>query len=484
MDEARRSRGLSHKLGLGAVLLVGAAPFAAFAAWTTSPGASPGSHRVTDSFSDLMRRPMQTVDPYAPGQVRVEVADEVVDRNGRRIGPIRGARTIPTASIARGLVRGGPWGVAATLVVEAAFCKWETGTWALLCDAQQPAVVTDNWTWGSRTQAPHNLTYPTPLAYMQAVWPGGSNYQCSLGPVGTVGVDGYGFVPGRVATCTYEVALCQGCAPSVQTQFVQGAVLTQGTACPAVPGHPNPAYQVPGGPVDSVTGRCPTGVYGGIPEADSTPRLEPRIAPGLLPDVLGDVSRNHPGFVDAEAGGMETSGPGTIPGPTVTTTHTPPGGSPQVTTTTTNWTIIYQGDTIIINEGSTTVAPDGGTTTTETPTEIEFNTCGLPGQPPCQIDDSRMRFQSPGTLDPDAEAARDAAARDALAGSVQAPPSTWDFSLLLPPLAQCVPIDFAGLGQLDGCGMVDTVRGVMAYVWALLAAWFCIGLFSRTVRGG
>lgn len=128
------------------------------------------------------------------------------------------------------------------------------------------------------------------------------------------------------------------------------------------------------------------------------------------------------------------------------------------------------------------VEPDG---TTAKPAEgKEQAACGAPGQPKCGIDES-------GTPSPWAENRWDSrigdyrrAADDALGQIKTAGDGTFSgfgAFFMAPPLAACEPLEFPGdIGSLSKqCDVVDGVRSVMAYIWALGALWLCLGWIKK-----
>ena len=144
----------------------------------------------------------------------------------------------------------------------------------------------------------------------------------------------------------------------------------------------------------------------------------------------------------------------------------------------------------------TTTNPDGTTTvTTDTVTNpdggnAESVTCGLPGTPPCKIDErGTPTFQTPVDVTPDLTTA-DQTKRTQVDQSIQ--PPTFGF-LGAPPLASCTPFEMPAqivgnasvqIPALNPCGVVDGVRATMAYIWAVAAVWLALGMVRRTVTGG
>jgi len=127
---------------------------------------------------------------------------------------------------------------------------------------------------------------------------------------------------------------------------------------------------------------------------------------------------------------------------------------------------------------------DGGTTVTGTPPqEIEIITCGLPGTPPCKIDEGG----TPNSAEIDTAEVDEAKAEaigkiNDLAG-VQAPAWTWSFELP----SGCAPVTvgpFAGRSVVvDLCEYQGLIHDLAALIWAAFTIWACVGMVGRTFAG-
>lgn len=180
--------------------------------------------------------------------------------------------------------------------------------------------------------------------------------------------------------------------------------------------------------------------------------------------------------------------------PLVTTTTNPDGSSVTQTTTTTATT---SGDTVTFNTTTVTNTYNqsgqltGTTTTTTTPTDPsnpnspqqEDLECGLPGKPPCKIDEA-------GTPEPpvnDAEqTVRDlfsewqACIDDIQACLPQLPDISWTFSLP----SGCSPIPLPGfekwgLSAVDICPYQPMIHNLMSMLWAAAGLFGAISIISR-----
>lgn len=115
--------------------------------------------------------------------------------------------------------------------------------------------------------------------------------------------------------------------------------------------------------------------------------------------------------------------------------------------------------------------------------EVKVETCGLPGKPACKIDETGTPTweDKPATV-LDALKNAEASKRDELMGKVPEPDLGWFGA---PALAECSPFEYPnGIGSLNPCGVVDNVREVMAYLWALAAAWLSFGMIRKAATGG
>jgi hypothetical protein len=135
----------------------------------------------------------------------------------------------------------------------------------------------------------------------------------------------------------------------------------------------------------------------------------------------------------------------------------------------------------------------GSGATQTPPQQVEVETCGLPDTPKCRIDETGTpEWQTPATPSTDnvPQALKDADAqkRQEVENSITAP--TWGF-LGTPPLTTCTPYQFPSvrvgsvdqaIPEVNPCGVVDGVRGFMAYLWALAGAWLCISMVRQTMN--
>jgi len=123
--------------------------------------------------------------------------------------------------------------------------------------------------------------------------------------------------------------------------------------------------------------------------------------------------------------------------------------------------------------------PDGTKPTEE---GKEQQNCGAPGQPKCGIDESgtpKTYTGSDGLADWKAAADSNRAQIKDSGGGVF---DGFAIFFSAPPVASCSPFDLPNdYGSLDPCPVVDGVRGVMGYIWALGALFLCIGWIREAI---
>jgi hypothetical protein len=124
----------------------------------------------------------------------------------------------------------------------------------------------------------------------------------------------------------------------------------------------------------------------------------------------------------------------------------------------------------------------GGTGTGKDP-------CGLPGTPPCKIDETGT--PSGQGVDSEGRAAMDAhgtAVGDAISGVVGgsgAPSSTWGFSFNLPSHCQPFTVDMIyKVVDIDPCAFQAVIHDLMSLIWIGATIFFSLGMVFRTITGG
>lgn len=293
------------------------------------------------------------------------------------------------------------------------------------------------------------------------------------------------------------------CTVSVDSSVTHGISKTTTTTTSCVP------PSVAGGP----DGKCTTPEDNWVPEDDLGGRfLDWRNQPGwpsaatdleLAKDIANYEGPNEPIPAPAVSTEIENQ-PGSVPGGSKVSTKVNADGTKTQTTTTTTYNVTYNGDTYYVTTTTATTIqnfdqnddPLGPPVTeeeTETPpavdpgvpTEpVEDLECGLPGYPPCKIDETG----TPSSVDVSQEAVNDSKA-DALEaitglGNVQAPAWSWTFALP----SGCTPIvigPFAGHSVgVDLCEWQPMIHDIVSLIWIAAAIWGCVGLVGRTLSTG
>lgn len=289
-------------------------------------------------------------------------------------------------------------------------------------------------------------------------------------------------------TCTntsggYQPSQCGWGYTETQNASTGWARSTQTlTQCPASIDALNPANSIAaGGPV-GYDGKCRTGRY-------TDPKSETQAGDILIAN--GDKTKAVAAATSLLDRGVDlaprtdtpvASGPSSVPQPATTTTSSGPSGTTTGSSTPTSITI-YNGPNYTWNDSTVVTTTNGGgttTTTTNAPPPATVETCGLPGKPPCKIDESGTPPMPP-VVDPTVgQVADDAARRTAADAQITDPAFGW-FSA--PPVVTCTPFEWPGGFSLNPCGPMEIVRSIMAYLWAIFAAWWSFGIVRRTIVG-
>jgi hypothetical protein len=133
--------------------------------------------------------------------------------------------------------------------------------------------------------------------------------------------------------------------------------------------------------------------------------------------------------------------------------------------------------------------PSSGTSTGVNGTStftLDLQTCGLPGKPPCKIDESGTPTKAPDgiKLDEASINTQHNTNKSTISGTGDKGMfSSWSSAFIVPPVVACEPtvLHMAAPGVtntdvgLDACGLVGDVRAIMAWLWALGGVWLCLG---------
>jgi len=161
--------------------------------------------------------------------------------------------------------------------------------------------------------------------------------------------------------------------------------------------------------------------------------------------------------------------------PTPTVTGTP--GSTVVVTE----KIISTGVTTTVSTSTTTAPP----VTAPAPAE-KIIVCGLPNTPKCAMDETGTPTAvAEDVYKPklDDYKTKQGELKDKVSGnSDKSMLSGWSSVFFTPPLAACtgyvLPRD---MGTIDPCPVVDGVRTIMGYLWALTALYLAVGMVKKVV---
>lgn len=257
-------------------------------------------------------------------------------------------------------------------------------------------------------------------------------------------------------------------------------------------------------PPEPMAGTLP--LWGVDKSASGVPEWQPA-QDGSMESAIGKALRSSEGGgqlldnpvvrdqLDAAGGAdpLQVAGPAALNGGTRTQTTTRPDGTTATTTTTTTYNVTYNNNVVNVTQTTTTTNPDGSTTeeTSEVPSdptapkpETDIETCGLPGKPPCKIDETGTpkKEETVTAAESALKAAMDQA--EAKIAEVTAKEG-FGWTLGLPSLpASCAPIQVGNVMTLDICPAVEIGRTGFAFLWAALAGLYCWRRVGATVAEG
>lgn len=119
-----------------------------------------------------------------------------------------------------------------------------------------------------------------------------------------------------------------------------------------------------------------------------------------------------------------------------------------------------------------------------TPEVPEIITCGLPGKPPCKIDETGT--PTSGTIPQEAVNTSKGSALDKVTelGNLQAP--AWSWSFALPSSCSVMTVGpFHTLSvQVDLCQYQSMIHDLVGMIWAAFTVWACVGMVGRAFSVG
>lgn len=234
----------------------------------------------------------------------------------------------------------------------------------------------------------------------------------------------------------------------------------------------------------SMNNSCPGGLSP-ISAQTAQERLDAAAAAGAVRG--GDVLREAVGhgyvvpLSDTEP--LPATGPASVVSPPRTVVTTAPDGSTSVQSVPGPvYNITYNTNSYTYNVTNTSPTPDGGTVSE---TKEPEPSCGLPGQPACQVkvDESG----TPSATSPDLSVFESLKTQDAqkVSEALSSVPEPSFGFIGAPPIVACRPVPLPNdMGEIDACNVVDTVRELMGFLWALAAAWISLGWIREAVNGG
>lgn len=397
------------------------------------------------------------------------------------------ARTVGVPAVAKALARALPL-VGTVLafkdIFDAVRCRESFGGGAE-CDDGRPEVTQLVYT-ATELAGGAVLSGPTPLAACAVALPvyvAAANAQfASSGESLTA------------STIVYTNNLCY--AQMVRRNISGGYIVWSGQSSYAAVSGPVPrTVCLPVGTVEvvkGVDGLCPTLVYTPAPGTEVEDKVRTHVPPATviarLPDLVSRdiaVEHNAPGY-QIDAPPQSSRDTTTKPDGSVTTRDTsypwethPDGYGWRPRVEIRDWPI---GAVIPPIGQPAPVAPPP--TVIDGPGAVpqEIITCGLPGTPPCKMDESGTPSPvAPLALDPAGDPVSDL--KDIIATPpVAAVGFSWSFNLP----SSCSPIPLGGFGaiypELDVCRFQPMIHDLMSMIWVItgfLGAW---GMLSRTLK--
>lgn len=247
---------------------------------------------------------------------------------------------------------------------------------------------------------------------------------------------------------------------------------------------------------DAVTGVCMTA--GGRPATQA--EVEQALLDALVaqPDKAGQVLDAATAYPEGRAalapGAVTADGVTTLEGPSQTTTEQTPAGL-RTRTVSTTYNISYNAGNVTVTETrvTTIVHPDQSTETHTTTTgapagspaePVEDKECGLPGTPPCKIDETGTP-----TATDTVTAAQNALKAAFDARDAQVPEQTQRESFgwvpTLPTLSvSCSTIAVGNIWTFDPCPGIEIGRTFFVFLWGFFGLIYCWRRVGETVAGG
>lgn len=243
-------------------------------------------------------------------------------------------------------------------------------------------------------------------------------------------------------------------------------------------------------PVKGPDGKCPTNIYSPASEDDVATKGETWGDKSKAPQLVGELGQaGKPIEHDPP---VSDPVPDSVVGPRETTTH--PDGSTTIRDTV--WDLVPTADgygwspRVVVKDyapGAVIPPPgevSGGTSTTGTTPKEEVITCGLPGKPPCKIDETGT--PTTGTISKEEVnvAKGEALGKITELGTIQAPAWSWSFALPTGCSAIAVGPFLTRTVTVDLCAYQGLIHDLVALLWASATVWVCVGMVGRAFSAG
>lgn len=256
-------------------------------------------------------------------------------------------------------------------------------------------------------------------------------------------------------------------------------------------------YVCPNGGTLLSDGRCQ-------PAGDGSPATDQQLESAILqaleadPSKAGQVLDAATAYPQGRAallpGAVTADGATMLEGPSETTTEQTPAGL-RTRTVSTTYNITYNAGNVTVTETKVTtiVHPDSSTETHTTTTAapagapaepVEDKECGLPGTPPCKIDEEGTP-QAADTVTAGQNALTAAFDARDVQVSEQTQRESFGWVPTLPTLnASCSTISVGNIWTFDPCPGVEIGRTFFTFLWGFFGLIYCWRRVGETVAGG
>ena len=230
--------------------------------------------------------------------------------------------------------------------------------------------------------------------------------------------------------------------------------------------------------------------------AQSKIEEELKNATSIQVPIFNDLYQN--GVVFEDVGPVTVSGPQSVnAGEPVTMTKTNPDGSVETSTQQFVRNYSYAGDTVThVSTTTVNVTNNNGQITTSTnttpndspagePQEVKLETCGLPGKPPCKIDETgtpEAPAFDPSLVDSVFQPIK-TCLENPLGCLPALPELTWAFTV--PTSCTAIPVSGFGeyISEIDICPFQSIFHDLMSMIWAAVGVFAAAQMLFRDSAG-